>query len=459
MPLIIIEKYGFLKADNRLSMISITKLYCGGAAWGDFLRYGENSKKFANVDSQAIQRPETAEKRRPVVVWNVTRRCNLSCLHCYSDSADREYPDELNTAEGKQLLSDLAQFKVPVVLFSGGEPLMRDDIFDLLSYAQTLNLRTVISTNGTLIDNDVARTLKEVGVAYVGISLDGIGEVNDRFRGRKGAFGEAVSGIEACARAGLKVGLRMTLTRHNLVSLKDIFSFVREMPVDRICFYHLVYSGRGRKLKGDELTYQETRSAIDQIIESTAELFAKNPRREVLTVDNHVDGVYLYLKLQQEAKRNPGRQKQAEEVLRLLCWNGGGLYSSGVGIGAIDSVGNVHPDQFWQHYSPGNVRLRPFSVIWQDEQDPILYGLRHRRQRLKGRCRLCRWLDVCGGSLRVRADLIYGDPWAPDPACYLTDDEIELDCAKKNELIANNEIYPVPEFLLSSRTRMNLQRP
>ena len=426
-------------------MISISKLYNGFKAWGDGLRYGEAKEAFARISI-----PVKASERKPVVVWNVTRRCNLYCCHCYSASENHEYDNELTTSEGKRLLKDLAGYSVPVVLFSGGEPLMRNDIFELLHEAQKLALRTVISTNGTLIDNEIAQALKKYGVAYVGVSLDGIGENNDRFRGKKGAFDAAVKGIEAAARAGLKVGLRLTLTRHTTASLNTIFEFIKEAPIDRICFYHLVYSGRGRHLVGDELTHQDTRQIIDAIIDFSYESARKGSRKEVLTVDNHVDGVYLYLRMREEGDKEPEKRARAEEVLRLLRWNGGGLYSTGIGIGAIDSAGNAHPDQFWTHYSPGSVRERQFSEIWQDESDPIMYGLRHRRDTIRGRCRLCRWFDACGGSLRVRAELIYSDPCAPDPACYLSDDEIGLDNEKRKELSEPDEIYVVPDFFRSS---------
>ncbi len=432
-------------------MISISKLYCGGKAWGDRIRYGTDVGRHIKTHP-TVETPTSAHERKPVVVWNITQRCNLRCLHCYSDSENRPYPDELTTREGEVLLDDLAEFGVPVVLFSGGEPLMRPDIMQLLDHARRPGLRTVLSTNGTLIDDSVAQELKKRGVAYVGISLDGIGKTNDAFRGVEGAFEKAVQGIESCARAGVKVGLRLTLTRHTVSELDAVFEFVHDSPVERVCFYHLVYTGRGRGLTGDELIYAETRAAIDKIIDGTARLDSRGYPGEILTVDNHVDGVYLYLRMKHEAGENPEKIQRARSVLELLRWNGGGLNSTGIGIGAVDARGNVHPDQFWTHYSPGSVRERPFSEIWQDERDPILRGLRHRSDLIKGRCRLCHWFDACGGSLRVRADVVYNDPWAPDPGCYLSDEEIGLDSAKQNELTNNNEIFPIPEFYMKKDT-------
>jgi radical SAM protein with 4Fe4S-binding SPASM domain len=418
-------------------MISISKLYCQGLAESDGLRYGGHG---AAVPAGGPAAPKSAADRRPVTVWNVTRTCNLRCIHCYTDSEAKKYGGELSRDEGKALIRDLADFRIPALLFSGGEPLARPDLFELVTYARSLGLRPTLSTNGTLITDEAARQIKEAGFTYVGISLDGIGEVNDRFRGQAGAFDRAVRGFKACVAAGQRVGLRLTLTRHNVANLHGIFDFIEREQVDRACFYHLVYSGRGSRIAGDDLSAEETRQALDVILERTRDFHRRGLPKEILTVDNHVDGVYLYLKLSQEAP------ERAEEVRRLLAWNGGGLYSSGVGIGDIDFQGNVHADQFWMHHTFGNVRRRPFSAIWQDVSDPVMAGLKNRRQVLKGRCRpdMCRWFDLCGGSLRVRADLVHGDPWAPDPGCYLTDEEIGLTPEKRRFLRDAGQDFPVP---------------
>ena len=392
-------------------MINVSRLYCGAASESDGLRYGQGG------DRPSVR---SAAERRPVVVWNITRTCNLRCLHCYSDSAAERYPGELTTGEARGVIRDLAAFRVPALLFSGGEPLLRRDLFELVAGARRLGLRPTLSTNGTLITDEVARRIREAGFTYVGISLDGIGEVHDYFRGMRGAFGRTVRGFRHCVAAGQRVGLRLTLTRHTAADLHRIFDFIEAERIDRACFYHLVASGRGRSLVGDDLSPEETRAALDIILERTADFARRGLPKEILTVDNHADGVYIYLKL---LKADAGR---AAEVLRLLEWNGGGLYSSGVGIGAIDWVGDVHADQFWTHYSFGNVKRRPFSQIWLDTADPLMAGLKDRQSRITGRCRACKFFSACGGALRVRADLAHGDPWAPDPACYLTDAEIGL---------------------------------
>jgi len=397
-------------------MINISRLYCDEVTPGDWLRYGK--KGSGERAGEVIAKK--ASERRPIVVWNITRACNLKCVHCYNDSGTGKAFNDITTGKAKVVLEDLAGFGVPSVLFSGGEPLMRPDLFDLIQYAGQKGLRTVISTNGTVITTDVAKRIKDSGVSYVGISLDGIGEINDKFRGVEGAFERAVAGIRNCMTAGIRVGLRLTLTKKNVQDLEALFGFFESEAIERACFYHFVPSGRGAAIASECLTHSASREAVDTILAKTRQFKEAGRKTDILTVDNHVDGVYLYLKL---LKENPAR---AEKVWKLLTWNGGGLYSSGVGIGCIDFNGKVHADQFWGHYDIGDIHERPFSEIWTEPDEPLLKGLRNRRGYVKGRCRQCRFFDACGGSLRVRADLLLGDPWAPDPACYLTDEEIAL---------------------------------
>jgi 12,18-didecarboxysiroheme deacetylase len=391
-------------------MIGISKLYCGTVEPSDALRYGRAS---AHLPSHLLQ---FSRDKRPVVVWNVTRRCNLKCVHCYAQAKDISFNNELTTGEGKRLIDDLAEFGAPVLLLSGGEPMVRPDLAELAGYAVQKGMRAVISTNGTLITREKARILKEIGLSYVGISLDGMEAVNDRFRGVAGAYAKALEGIRNCQEAGIKVGLRFTVNKANVTEIPKIFDLLEEMQIPRICFYHLVYAGRGSKLIQDDLSHAETRAAVDLIIDRTQDLHDRGKPKEVLTVDNHADGPYLYLRLRRE---DPER---AKGVLELLKMNEGN--NSGRGIGCVSWDGEVHADQFWRHYSFGNVRQRPFSTIWTDTSEPLLGKLKEKKRHVKGRCATCRWLDICGGNFRVRAEAVSGDVWAPDPACYLSDDEI-----------------------------------
>ncbi len=391
-------------------MIGISKLYCGTVEPSDPLRYGRRS---GALPSHLLQ---FSEDKKPVVVWNVGRRCNLRCRHCYSGSANRAYEGELGTEEGLALIDDLAGFGVPVILFSGGEPLLRPDILQLIAQARRRGVRSVLSTNGTLITPELARRLKDLELSYVGISLDGLEPTHDRFRGSPGAFRQALEGLRNCREAGIKVGLRFTINRGNAADIPGIFDLLRRESIPRVCFYHLVYAGRGSRLIAEDLDHLQTRAAVDQIIDRTRELHDAGEPKEVLTVDNHADGVYLYLRARRE---DPTR---AEAILELLRMNGGN--SSGQGIGCVSWDGSVHPDQFWRHLTLGNVRERPFSAIWSDPADPLLSRLRHKKEHVKGRCARCRYLELCGGNFRVRAEAVTGDLWEADPACYLTDEEI-----------------------------------
>jgi radical SAM protein with 4Fe4S-binding SPASM domain len=398
-------------------MIDISVLYGGLETPSTPHRYGRAITQIDPPEHQRMAVAKSAAERKPIVVWSLTRTCNLKCVHCYTDSDAVKYPDELTTDQCKAVLDDLAEFKVPAVLFSGGEPLVRKDVFELAAYARNLGLHVVLSTNGTLIDAATAQRFKDLKFAYIGISLDSaIPSIHDEFRGVKGAFERTMEGFRHCVNVGQKVGLRLTLTRHTSQDLDRIFDFIEREGIDRACFYHLCPAGRGKSLNA--LTPTDSRKAVDTIFNRTKDLIDRGKRVEILTVDNHCDGPYLYLKMLREG------HPRAAQVLDMLRWNGGGRYSSGVGISNIDFTGNVHADQFSMYRSFGNVKERKFSEIWRDTTNPIMAGLKDRLRLLKGRCATCRFKDVCGGSLRARAEVSTGDPWAADPDCYLTDDEI-----------------------------------
>ena len=393
-------------------MIGISKLYCGQVEPSDALRYGRHS---GQLPSHLLQ---FSKDKKPVVVWNMTRRCNLKCVHCYAKALEEDGADDISTEQGKAIIDDLAAYGAPVMLFSGGEPLVRKDLVELAQHATGKGMRAVISTNGTLITKEKARELKGVGLSYVGISLDGGEEVHDLFRKVPGSFKKALRGIENCQAEGLKVGLRFTINKRNAGEVPKLFDLVRDLEVPRICFYHLVYSGRGSDLIKEDLDHAETRAVVDLIMDRTRELFDQGKPKEVLTVDNHADGPYLWMRLQRE---DP---KRAEEVFELLQYNDGN--NSGRGIGCISWDGQVHADQFWRNHTFGNVLERPFSQIWDDSSIDLLAKLKNKKARVGGRCAKCRFLNICGGNFRARAEAWHDDIWAEDPACYLTDKEIGL---------------------------------
>ena len=396
-------------------MISVTKLLFATEYFGDSLRYTNDAHKARNG---------VREGMGPVVVWNSTRTCNLKCRHCYMSSDAKKYQNELTTAEAKQFIDDLADFNVPVLLFSGGEPLIRPDFFELADYAAKKGVRPTLSTNGTLITPEVARKIKDIGVGYVGISLDGLREVNDKFRGKAGAFEAAMNGIKNCVAVDQRVGLRFTINHHNIQELENIFDFIEEENINRVCFYHLVYSGRGNQMMDEDVTAEESRRAMDIIIRRTRDFEERGLKKEILTVDNHCDGVYMYLKALQE-----GKDELAQQIKKYISMNGGNR--SGMAFAEVDPLGYVHPDQFTQHHTFGNVRERKFGDIWQDTTNPIMAGLKDRKPLLKGRCSKCKFLDNCNGNFRTRAEARTGDFWESDPSCYLTDEEIGITGAEK----------------------------
>jgi len=393
-------------------MLGVTRLLCGTATPGDALRFGRRSKE---LPPHLLH---YSQDKKPVIAWNVTRRCNLHCAHCYTDSFDRDYEGELTTDEAKRVVDDLAAFGAPVILFTGGEPLLRPDLPELVAHTQGRGIRIVISTNGTLLIHAVAQELKELGVSYVGVSIDGPAPVHDRFRGKLGAFEEALQGIRNCQEVGLRVGLRVTLTQFSYPYLDEIFDLLESEEIPRICFYHLAYAGRGDRIVKYDLTHEETRAAVDTVFRRTLDLHRRGITKDVLTVDNHTDAVYLYLRVRES------EPERADDVYQMLRWQGGN--QSGIAVGNIDPMGNVHADQFSWGYSFGNVRERPFSEIWSDGGDPTLAILRNRKGHIGGRCARCGYFEICNGNLRARAESYYGDRWAEDPACYLTDTELKM---------------------------------
>jgi pseudo-rSAM protein/SPASM domain protein len=396
-------------------MISVSKLLCDLDAEGDGLRY-------AAADESSKPQIREEKQRRPVVVWNLTKQCNLYCDHCYA-AADTECASgELSTSEGKRLLDDLADYGVPVVLFSGGEPLVREDLVDLVDYADDRGIRPVLSTNGTLLTPERVARLRDAGLAYAGVSVDGLAPRNDAFRGQDGAFAAAVRGIETCLDAGVKTGLRYTITESNLQDLDDVVALLHDVGVDRFCFYHLDYGGRGNDIRELDLTPVERREAVERLCELTLEYHDAGHDIETLLVGNYADAGFLV-----EYARRAFGDDHAAQVSEYLRRNGGD--PTGERVADVDYQGNVHLTQFWQGYSLGNVRDRPFSAIWADESNPLLRALRDREEYLTGRCADCAYRSVCRGGSRLRALSVHDDPFAPDPQCYLTDAERAGDLA------------------------------
>ncbi|MGE8519462.1 MAG: heme d1 biosynthesis radical SAM protein NirJ [Alcaligenes faecalis] len=360
--------------------------------------------------------PPTRTSKAPVVIWNLIRRCNLHCSHCYSASTNKDFPGELSYKQACTVMDDLHQFGVRALILSGGEPLLRPDIYDLGRRAKALGMYVGLSSNGTLITEQNIDQIADCGFDYVGISLDGLQARHDRIRGEKGAYAASLHGLRLCREKQLKVGLRFTLTQENAVDLNGLLAVMDREQIDRFYLSHLNYAGRGLGNRSLASHHAVTRQAMEQLFTTCMAYQKAGKPKEFTSGNNDADGVFF---LHWIRRHYP---EQAPKILNMLRQWGGN--SSGQGIANIDNRGNVHPDTMWWHYSLGNVLQRPFSEIWSNDQEPLLAGLRQRPRPVQGRCAGCAYLDICNGNTRTRAEKSTGNVWAEDPGCYLNDQEI-----------------------------------
>jgi Fe-coproporphyrin III synthase len=354
---------------------------------------------------------------RPVVFWNLTDRCNLSCTHCYSRSGPgRTSEGELSTEEAFGVIDDLAAMGVPLILFTGGEPLMREDLWELACHARSRGLKIALSTNGTLITCGVARKIKECGIEYAGISLDGArAGTHDRFRNSPGAFEKACSAFAACNEAGLRCGVRVTLTQENKDELGDLVDLALALGASRFCLYWLVPAGRGSDSYARlQLDRAGVVGALDMLYRKAKE--TDPAAMEFLTVDAPQDAIHLLESMEKDGSEDLADARGLLESLKGGC-------SAGTRVANIDTRGNVYPCQFARspEFLVGNVRDRPFSRIWADTGNPVLTRFRNKQASFTGRCGVCGYRDICGGGCRVRAYAANGDFLAEDPFCYVTD--------------------------------------
>lgn len=370
----------------------------------------------------------------PVVIWNLIRRCNLSCKHCYATSLDIDFSGELTTEQIKATIDDLKVAKVPVLILSGGEPLMRPDIFEITAYAKAKGFYVALSTNGTLIDESNIEQIKAADYQYVGISIDGLEEYHDEFRRQKGSFKASLKAVQLCKEAGIKVGLRLCLTRDNKHELEDMLKLMEEYNVDKFYMSHLNYSGRGKRNADRDAMFNMTKAGMEQLFERAWQHICDGRESDFVTGNNDADGPFM---LQWAHKKFGGdplytqRLKNLEQ--HLINWGGN---ASGVNVANIDNTGTIHPDTYWWNHDLGNVKTEKFSEVWRDTQDELMQGFRQKPRPVKGRCAQCQYLSICGGNTRTRAFAQTGDAWAEDPGCYLNDVEIGI----ATELPATSEI-------------------
>jgi heme d1 biosynthesis radical SAM protein NirJ len=353
--------------------------------------------------------------RAPVVIWNLLRRCNLTCKHCYATSADSVFRDELDTTTAMAVIDDLHDAGVKVLILSGGEPLLRHDLFVLSAYARSKGFFVALSTNGTLIDEQNIAHIRAAQFDYVGISIDGLEATHDEFRQLKGSFASSMRGIQLCREQGIRVGLRTTLTQENHAQLPQLLELMREYDVQKFYLSHLNYSGRGKRSRQLDARQQMSREAMTLIFERAWADILQGLDSDFVSGNNDADAILLLHWVDQHLPQHTAR---LERMLR--DWGGN---ASGSGIANIDNTGEVHPDTYWWQHSVGNVRRTPFRTLWLEQPDALLQQLRVHPRAVGGRCAECRWLAICNGNTRTRA-WAEGDLWGQDPGCHLSDEEI-----------------------------------
>jgi len=398
-------------------------------------------------DDLVTLKPVKATRKMPgpVVIWNLIRRCNLHCKHCYSTSLDIDFKDELSIEQIKTTIDDLKIAQVPVLILSGGEPLLRPDIYEITAYAKAKGFYVALSTNGTLINESNIDKIKAADYQYVGISIDGLEAFHDEFRRQEGSFKASMHAIKLCKKAGIKIGMRLCLTKENFNDIPAMLNLMEENKVDKFYLSHLNYSGRGKRTAEDDAVFKMTKDTMELLFERAWAHINQGIVTDFVTGNNDADGPFL---LQWATKKFGDKHPEAIANLkqRLINWGGN---ASGVNVANIDNTGTIHPDTYWWNHSIGNVKTDKFSDIWKNTQDPLMLGFRESPRAVKGRCTNCHYLNICGGNTRTRAFAQTGDAWAEDPGCYLDDAEIGLavDITKsKSKNKSNNINIPVVEI-------------
>ncbi len=349
-----------------------------------------------------------------IAIWNFTNRCNLSCLHCYS-RADLDSEDALSTEAIMDTLPKLKANGVKFLIFSGGEPLTRKDIYDIAAACKAIGIVTYLSTNGLYVKHSNAEKILDT-FDYIGISIDGSPEVHDAFRGLKGSFVESMKAVDLLNSYGrTKVGIRFTMTKDTYDDLAFIFELAEKHNIPKVYISHLVYSGRGLDNLEMDLTKEQRIKGVDYILDKAFEYHESGRDIEIVTGNMEMDAIRF---LERFSAKYPEHSEEMER--RLLDWGGN---SAGRKLLNIDSEGNVKPDPFFP-LKIGNILTQDFSDIWTNDPVEVLDKLRNHPRDLSGRCAACRYLPICNGGSRSRAYAIHGDLWAEDPSCYLTDEAI-----------------------------------
>ncbi|RUM73213.1 MAG: radical SAM/SPASM domain-containing protein [Sulfurovum sp.] len=369
--------------------------------------------RISNLLKSVIEEKPARVLDGSIAIWNFTNRCNLSCLHCYS-KADLDAVDILTTDDIMDTLPKLKANGIKFLIFSGGEPLTRKDIYKIAAQCKALGIVTYLSTNGLYVKKSNAQQILDT-FDYIGISIDGSEEVHDRFRGLEGSFKESMKAVDLLNSYGqTKVGIRFTLTKDTYDDLQFIFELAQRHHIPKIYISHLVYSGRGLENLEMDLSKEQRIKAVNYIIDKAFEYYENGTDIEIVTGNMEMDAILFYDRFVLKYPQYTEQMKQ-----RLVEWGGN---AAGRKLLNIDSEGYVKPDPFFP-VNVGNILNQDFSDIWTKEPTALLKQLRVHPRVLEGKCKNCRYLNICNGGSRSRAYAIYGDMWAEDPSCYLSEDK------------------------------------
>jgi len=348
-----------------------------------------------------------------LIFWETTAGCNLRCIHCRRiDVADRLVPEDLSTAESKQLIDQIVAFCNPILVLSGGEPLIRPDIFEVAEYAVAKGLRVALATNGTLIDKHMAQRIVDAGIRRIAISLDGAtAETHDAFRALPGCFAQALEGIEHLRRQGMSVQINTTVARHNIDELPQILDLARSLGADALHIFLLVPVGCGVEIADEQMIsprqYEEVLNWFhDRDQEGLLELKA--------TCAPHYFRIVRQRMAADERQAPPGQKRprigEAAAASELHAMTKGCL--AGTGVCFISHKGEVFPCGYLP-LPAGSVREQTLQEIW--ESSKVFSTLRD-PELLQGKCGRCEFKRICGGC-RARAYGMTGNYLDEEPFC------------------------------------------
>ena len=356
-----------------------------------------------------------------LAIWEITQSCDLSCKHCRAAAQPMAHPDELTTAEAKALIDQIAAMKVPIFVFTGGDPMKRKDVYELIRYASEQGVRVALTPSATpLLTREAIFKLKEAGLVRLGISLDGsTAEINDTFRGLPGAYARTIQAIEWANEAGIPIQVHTTISRHNANDLDALCALFEKLNIVMWNVFFLVPVGRGQL--DDLLSGEEFEHVFAKIYELSHKVSFQIKTTEAMHYRRYLLQHNLEERKMGHGSGHPGGMGKpaayepgapvADAKTRTASWATRRV-NDGKGFLFVSHVGNVYPSGFLPIHA-GNIKQTPLQEIYRDS--PIFKSLRD-TSKLEGKCGACEYKEICGGS-RARAYAVTGDPLAQEPCC------------------------------------------